>query len=145
MRSGSPAFIRRPRPMRRPTRKSAARANSSATKVRSRNPRMSRVPKNPIKVPDRNKPKRGAARVAGLQGERSDAADPLWLKLAYTAFVAAIVPVYVRQYGWRNFLWFSDVAVGPIDAGVQPRDAAEFVWRVRACDVDSATVPFPRD
>jgi len=83
--------------------------------------------------------------VAGLQGERSDAADPLWLKLAYTAFVAAIVPVYVRQYGWRNFLWFSDVAVGPIDAGVQPRDAAEFVWRVRACDVDSATVPFPRD
>src|ERR671936_254563 len=36
---------------------------------------------------------------------------PLWLKVAYTAFVAAIVPVYVRQYGWRNFLWFSDVAL----------------------------------
>jgi hypothetical protein len=35
----------------------------------------------------------------------------LWLKLAYTAVVAAIVPVYVRQYGWRNFLWFSDVAL----------------------------------
>ena len=36
---------------------------------------------------------------------------PVWLKAVYTAFVAAIVPVYVRQYGWRNFLWFSDVAL----------------------------------
>lgn len=36
---------------------------------------------------------------------------PVWLKVAYTAIVAAIVPVYVRQYGWRNFLWFSDVAL----------------------------------
>src|SRR5919198_2769878 len=36
---------------------------------------------------------------------------PLWLKVAYTGFVAALVPVYVRQYGWRNFLWFSDVAL----------------------------------
>src|SRR5438876_5102071 len=36
---------------------------------------------------------------------------PLWLKWAYSAFVAALVPVYVRHYGWRNFLWFSDVAL----------------------------------
>ena len=36
---------------------------------------------------------------------------PRWLKWTYTAFVAALVPVYVRQYGWRNFLWFSDVAL----------------------------------
>jgi hypothetical protein len=36
---------------------------------------------------------------------------PIWLKCLYTAFVAAIVPVYARQYGWRNFLWFSDVAL----------------------------------
>ena len=36
---------------------------------------------------------------------------PLWLKALYTAFVAAIVPVYARQYGWRNFLWFSDIAL----------------------------------
>src|SRR5436190_22187865 len=36
---------------------------------------------------------------------------PVWLKIAYTAFAAAIVPVYARQYGWRNFLWFSDVAL----------------------------------
>ena len=38
---------------------------------------------------------------------------PLWLKAAYTGFVGALVPVYVRQYGWRNFLWFSDVALFP--------------------------------
>src|SRR5947208_15740019 len=36
---------------------------------------------------------------------------PLWLKLAYTTFVAAIIRPYVRQYGWRNFLWFSDIAL----------------------------------
>jgi hypothetical protein len=36
---------------------------------------------------------------------------PLWLKVAHTALAVAIVPAYVRQYGWRNFLWFSDVAL----------------------------------
>ena len=36
---------------------------------------------------------------------------PLWLKLAYTAMVLTIVPVYARMWGWRNFLWFSDIAL----------------------------------
>ena len=35
----------------------------------------------------------------------------LWIKIACTAFVAAIIPVYWRHYGWRNFLWFSDIAL----------------------------------
>jgi hypothetical protein len=35
---------------------------------------------------------------------------PLWLKVAYTTFVVVIIRPYLRQYGWRNFLWFSDVA-----------------------------------
>jgi hypothetical protein len=35
----------------------------------------------------------------------------VWIKIAYTAFVAAIIPVYWRHYGWRNFLWFSDIAL----------------------------------
>ncbi|MGE5524625.1 MAG: hypothetical protein ACM3SS_12995 [Rhodospirillaceae bacterium] len=35
----------------------------------------------------------------------------LWIKVAYTAFVAVVVPVYWRHYGWRNFLWFSDIAL----------------------------------
>lgn len=36
---------------------------------------------------------------------------PLWLKVAFTAFIAVLVPVYWREYGPSNFLWFSDIAL----------------------------------
>lgn len=36
---------------------------------------------------------------------------PLWIKLAYTAFVAVLVPVYWSYYGPTNFLYFCDVAL----------------------------------
>ena len=36
---------------------------------------------------------------------------PIWLKIVYTLFVAVLVPIYWRQYGPANFLWFSDVAL----------------------------------
>ena len=36
---------------------------------------------------------------------------PLWLKIAYTAYVALLVPFYWRNYGPANFLWFSDLAL----------------------------------
>lgn len=36
---------------------------------------------------------------------------PLWLKIGYTLFVCLLVPVYWRQYGPGNFLWFSDIAL----------------------------------
>jgi hypothetical protein len=36
---------------------------------------------------------------------------PLWLKLAYTAFMAVLVPVYWRNYGPTNFIYFCDVAL----------------------------------
>ena len=36
---------------------------------------------------------------------------PLWIKLGYTGMVAVILPVYAVRYGWRNFLWFSDIAL----------------------------------
>lgn len=36
---------------------------------------------------------------------------PIWLKIAYTLFVCALVPIYWRQYGPANFLWFSDIAL----------------------------------
>ena len=36
---------------------------------------------------------------------------PLWLKLAYTLFVAIIVAVYATKYSRSNFLWFSDIAL----------------------------------
>ena len=40
----------------------------------------------------------------------------LW-KIAYTAFVLLVVVIWRRNYGWRNFLWFSDIAfIGAVPA-----------------------------
>ncbi len=36
---------------------------------------------------------------------------PLWLKVAYTAFMAVLIPVYWYHYGPTNFLYFCDVAL----------------------------------
>lgn len=36
---------------------------------------------------------------------------PVWLKLSYTLLVMIIVPVYWRELGPGNFLWFSDIAL----------------------------------
>jgi hypothetical protein len=36
---------------------------------------------------------------------------PLWPKIAYTIFLAVIVPAYWVKNGLANFLWFSDIAL----------------------------------
>jgi hypothetical protein len=36
---------------------------------------------------------------------------PLAAKVAYTLFVAALIPVYLHEYGPTNFLWFCDCAL----------------------------------
>jgi hypothetical protein len=36
---------------------------------------------------------------------------PLWQKLAYSAFMAVLVPVYWHYYGPTNFLYFCDVSL----------------------------------
>ena len=36
---------------------------------------------------------------------------PLWLKLAYSAFMAILIPVYWYNYGPTNFLYFCDMAL----------------------------------
>lgn len=36
---------------------------------------------------------------------------PLWLKISYTIMVLVIIPVYWRDLGPANFLWFSDIAL----------------------------------
>jgi hypothetical protein len=42
---------------------------------------------------------------------------PLWSKLAYTVFVFVVVAIWLRHYGWRNLLWFSDIAlIGAVPA-----------------------------
>ncbi len=54
---------------------------------------------------------RGAGRTLFRQESVRKPAFPLWLKLAYTAFVALLVPVYVAVYSPASFLWFSDLAL----------------------------------
>jgi hypothetical protein len=55
---------------------------------------------------------------------------PLWLKLAYSAFMAVLVPVYWYYYGPTNFLYFCDVAlilqIQPFGVA-QPRSAVRAV------------------
>jgi len=36
---------------------------------------------------------------------------PFWLKIAYTAFVLLLIPLYWDHYGPVNFLWFSNIAL----------------------------------
>jgi hypothetical protein len=36
---------------------------------------------------------------------------PFGLKVVYTIFVCAVVPIYWREYGPATFLWFSDIAL----------------------------------
>lgn len=41
----------------------------------------------------------------------------MFWKLAYTAFVVVVVAIWLRHYGWRNLLWFSDIAlIGAVPA-----------------------------
>ncbi len=42
---------------------------------------------------------------------------PVWFKVAYTLFVAYVGVIWLRNYGWKNFLWFSDIAfIGAVPA-----------------------------
>lgn len=43
---------------------------------------------------------------------------PLWLKISYTLMVLVIIPVYWRDLGPANFLWFSDIALFSLVAAV---------------------------
>jgi hypothetical protein len=36
---------------------------------------------------------------------------PLWLPVSYSLFLLVLVPVYWKNYGPANFLWFSDIAL----------------------------------
>ena len=59
----------------------------------------------------------GAARKAAhpMKTESAESIQspriPLWLKIAYTAFLAVMIPVYWANYGPTNFLYFCDVAL----------------------------------
>ncbi len=48
---------------------------------------------------------------------------PLWLKIAYTGFLAVMIPVYWANYGPTNFLYFCDVALLVTLVGIWREDA----------------------
>ncbi len=48
---------------------------------------------------------------------------PLWLKFAYTGFLAVLIPVYWANYGPTNFLYFCDVALLLALVGIWREDA----------------------
>ena len=49
---------------------------------------------------------------------------PQWLKIAYTAFMAVLIPVYWYHYGPGNFLYFCDIALLLTLAGIWMESAA---------------------
>jgi len=49
--------------------------------------------------------------TGGASGAARERRIPLGLKLAYTAFLAVLVPVYWTHYGPLNFLYFCDAAL----------------------------------
>jgi hypothetical protein len=55
----------------------------------------------PSQVTDVIGPKRGSGAAQGR--------IPLWLKVAWTAFVIVWAPLYWRQYGTQNFLFYCDL------------------------------------
>ncbi len=62
-----------------------------------------------------------------------NAAVPLWLKIAWTAMVLAIVLIYWRHRGPANFLWFSDIAFLALVPGLWLESS--FIVSLMACMV----------
>lgn len=54
---------------------------------------------------------------------------PLWLKVVWTACVIAWVPLYWRQYGLQNFLFFCDLGNLFIVAGLWLESPLIFSWQ----------------
>jgi len=54
---------------------------------------------------------------------------PLWFKLSYLVFVAALIPAYTLEHGLVNFLWFSNVALigGLLAAWLESRRVASMM------------------
>ena len=48
---------------------------------------------------------------------------PLWLKIAYTGFLAVMIPVYWANYGPTNFFYFCDMALLITLVGIWREDA----------------------
>ena len=58
---------------------------------------------------------------------------PLWLKILWTAWIIVWIPVYWRQYGLQNFLFFCDIGNILIGVGLWLESPLIFSWQ--ACGV----------
>lgn len=67
---------------------------------------------------NRDSTKRTTSQTTQETQAESNLRIPLWLKIAYTAFMAVLVPVYWLRYGPTNFLYFCDVALFLTLAGI---------------------------
>jgi hypothetical protein len=54
---------------------------------------------------------------------------PLWLKVGWTIWVVAWVPLYARQYGAQNFLYFCDLGNFFIVVALWTESALLFSWQ----------------
>lgn len=54
---------------------------------------------------------------------------PLWLKVVWTVWVAVWAPVYWRQYGLQNFLYFCDLGNLFIAVGLWLENSLIFSWQ----------------
>ena len=54
---------------------------------------------------------------------------PLWLKIAWTVWVLCWAPIYWRQYGAQNFLFFCDVGNVIIALALWSESALLFSWQ----------------
>lgn len=64
-----------------------------------------------------------ATPATGMVGKARVERIPLILKLAYSAFLAVLVPVYLANYGPTNFLYFCDIALILILVGLWAESA----------------------
>jgi hypothetical protein len=54
---------------------------------------------------------------------------PLWLKIAWTAWLVLWAPIYFKQYGAQNFLFFCDLGNLFIAAALWLESRAIFSWQ----------------
>jgi len=54
---------------------------------------------------------------------------PLWLKIAWTAWVLIWAPIYLKQYGAQNFLFFCDLGNILITLALWVESALIFSWQ----------------
>ena len=54
---------------------------------------------------------------------------PLWLKIAWTVWVLVWIPLYTRQYGVQNFLYFCDLGNFLVAVALWSESSLIFSWQ----------------